>query len=228
MNKYFNHYWMRLRKWLLQMKYLFFKNENTVIINGIKFILTWDISELQNMNSSGKFFLLGKTTEMIERCIALGQKQEIKKVFDMGILQGGSVVLYDKIYALDKIVAIDCMPQTVEALTRYIERHDKINLIKPYYGVDQADSAAMGKILSLEFPKRDIDLIVDDASHYYAETRAAFNISFPYLKAGGLYVIEDWGWAHWAGEPWQTEESPFGSRKAMSNLLIELFMLAAS
>ena len=39
-----------------------------------------------------------------------------------------------------------------------------------------------------------LDLVIDDASHLYTETKKSFEILFPLLKAGGLYVIEDWSW----------------------------------
>ncbi len=200
----------------------------TYELNGVKFCVTWDPDILGNMRSSENCFILGKAQPMIERYISLNREQQVKKVFDMGILQAGSVVLYDQIFQLNKIVAIDLMKEPVDALTKYIEQRNKYNSIKPYYGINQADRTAMESILSTEFSEKDIDFIVDDASHLYRETREAFNISFPYLKAGGRYIIEDWGWAHWSNEPWQTAANPFGKSEAMSNLLIELFMLAAS
>jgi hypothetical protein len=159
----------------------------------------------------------------------------------MGILKGGSAVLYDQIFQPEKIVAIDYKKKQIEALAKYIDRREKNNAIKPFYGVNQADRPTMEGILTAEFPGRDIDLIVDDASHFYKETKEAFNITFPYLKAGGQYVIEDWAWAHWPGDwqsnPWHFwKGNSFGGlgrwyrwgTKALSNLLIELFMLAAS
>ena len=33
-----------------------------------------------------------------------------------------------------------------------------------------------------------------DASHWLEETRTSFEILFPRLRPGGVYVIEDWGW----------------------------------
>jgi hypothetical protein len=42
-----------------------------------------------------------------------------------------------------------------------------------------------------------LDLVIDDASHLYEPTRASFECLFPLLPPGGLYIIEDWAWAHW-------------------------------
>jgi predicted O-methyltransferase YrrM len=198
-------------------------------INDVSFYLSFDTKELKTGYSIHDTFLLGKPKHMVEKTVALAQHQSVRKIFEMGILQGGSTVLYDQIFSPEKIVAIEHDPKPVDALANYIANHDKGDMVKPYYAINQADAIAMGKVLLAEFPDRDIDLIVDDASHLYQETREAFNISFPFLKKGGLYIIEDWAWAHWHGDYWQKSQNPFLKGKvAMSNLLIELFMLAAS
>jgi hypothetical protein len=31
----------------------------------------------------------------------------------------------------------------------------------------------------------------------YDLTKASFEALFPFLRPGGLYIIEDWAWAHW-------------------------------
>ena len=116
------------------------------------------------------------------------------------------MVLYDQLFSPRKIVAIDHSPEPVKPLETYISRRHKRDVVKPFYGVNQADRTVMEAILAREFPGRDLNLIVDDASHFYAEARDAFNISFPYLAPGGHYVIEDWAWAHWAGDTWQREQ----------------------
>jgi hypothetical protein len=41
-----------------------------------------------------------------------------------------------------------------------------------------------------------LDLVIDDASHLLEETRRAFDTLFARLRSGGLYIIEDWSWAH--------------------------------
>jgi hypothetical protein len=206
---------------------LIWSDDNHLKINDVNFYLSGDTSELRASVSSLDRFLLGKNKKMVEQFFAIGEKK-CKKIFDMGILQGGSVVLYDQIFYPKKIVAIDHSPYPVDALLDYVNKNNKVKVLKPYYGVNQADRSAMEKILSAEFADRDIDLIIDDASHLYDETREAFNICFPYLKKGGIYIIEDWAWAHWSGDFWQKDNEYFRERKALSNFLIELFMLSAS
>jgi hypothetical protein len=34
--------------------------------------------------------------------------------------------------------------------------------------------------------------VIDDASHLLDPTRASFNVPFPLVRPGGVYVIEDW------------------------------------
>jgi SAM-dependent methyltransferase len=217
---------IRLSKKLTIPK-LIWSDDNHLKINDVNFYLSMDITELRASVSSLDRFLLGKNKKMVEQFVAIGEKK-CKKIFDMGILQGGSVVLYDQIFYPKKIVAIDHSPYPVDALTDYVNKNNKAKVLKPHYGVNQADRSAMEKILSAEFADRDIDLIIDDASHLYDETREAFNICFPYLKKGGIYIIEDWAWAHWSGDCWQKDNEYFRERKALSNFLIELFMLSAS
>jgi hypothetical protein len=197
-------------------------------VDDVNFHLEWDSEKLREGVSTADDFLLGKNRSMVEKLIEMEQQQRISKIFEMGIFKGGSVALHDTIFRPLKIAAIEYTPQPVPALTEYISKHNKHNSVQPYYGVSQADRPEMEKILFGEFPKRDINLIVDDASHLYEETRDAFNITFPFLAPRGIYIIEDWAWAHWAGDAWQSEKSYFHGRIALSNLLIELFMLAAS
>ena len=79
-----------------------------------------------------------------------------------------------------------------------------------------------------EFADRPLDLIIDDASHEYENSKVCFQELFGYLRPGGKYVIEDWGWLHWPGEEWQTAKSHFWNQPAMTNLVFELVMALGS
>jgi len=69
-----------------------------------------------------------------------------------------------------------------------------------------------------------LDLIVDDASHRYDDARASFEACFGYLRPGGLYIVEDWGWAH-RGTP---EFDYLKGSKPLTQLLSDLTALLAS
>ena len=84
----------------------------------------------------------------------------------------------------------------------------------------------MTALLSANFPKRDIHLVIDDASHFYEETRNALDLVFPYMAAGSAYVIEDWGWAHWASRVWTNPY--FDNKLPLTNLIFELVSLCAT
>jgi hypothetical protein len=65
--------------------------------------------------------------------------------------------------------------------------------------------------------------VIDDASHEYGLSRASFEIVFPRLRTGGLYVIEDWQWAHIDGPAYQSG-GRFAGKPALSNLIFELMI----
>ena len=231
---------------------LIWRDESNLQIDGVHYLLTCDPGIYQREHATPGSFILVKGKHMVLWACDIARHHRTEKIFEMGILHGGSVALNEQIFNPSRLLAIDLNPVPVRALTEHIAGRDKAEVIRPRYGVSQADRPSIEALLDAEFPHRDIDLILDDASHLYDETRAAFNISFPYLAPGGLYVIEDWAWAHWEGEYWQGEYSPFleaqssrvrrwlrlpekpnkyfplRGKPALSNLLVELFILSAS
>jgi hypothetical protein len=61
--------------------------------------------------------------------------------------------------------------------------------IKTYWKTDQADKTRLRTIVETEFDGP-LDLLIDDASHLYRQTRASFEALFPLLVPGGLSIIE--------------------------------------
>jgi len=137
-------------------------------------------------------------------------------------------MFYYKYFSPEKLVAIDLNTAPVIALDNYIKEHQLEQVIRTHLGIDQSHQKSMHKIVREEMGGQPIDLIIDDASHFLHETRASFNILFPYLAPGGYYIIEDWGWAHWQGEHWQKNGGPWPQDPPLTNLIFELTMLAAS
>ena len=68
--------------------------------------------------------------------------------------------------------------------------------MRPFYGVDQSDRVRLTEIVDAEFDGELLDLVLDDASHEYLPTRTSFEVLFPRLRPGGVFVIEDWTTDH--------------------------------
>ena len=71
----------------------------------------------------------------------------------------------------------------------------------------QADRARLESIVDAEIGHAALDLVIDDASHLFPETCVSFNLLFPRLRPGGLYVIEDWSWQHMRDDRLESELS---------------------
>src|SRR5436190_1778750 len=69
-------------------------------------------------------------------------------------------------------------------------------------------------------------VVIDDGSHMYAPTKAAFETIFPLMPPGGLYIIEDWAWEHDAG--FQDPSFILGSDEGLSRLVRELLEATGS
>jgi hypothetical protein len=121
-----------------------------------------------------------------------------------------------------KLVALELAEPVPPALGTFIERHQLGETVRPHVGVDQADRATLASILDLEFGDDPLDLVVDDASHLLEPTTASFEVLFPRLREGGLFILEDWAWesqmASGLGDA--LAEDPAG-REALAQFLTE-------
>lgn len=164
-----------------------FVDETTVRVGDLEF------SYGAGQNDSGRPLHLLKHREMIEWFVRRFERLRPRRIVELGIHRGGSAAFFHQLADPDRIVAIDISPEVV-ALTRYISERELDDTVVAHYGVDQADGPRLADIVGTEFRGASVDLVVDDASHLPGPTRAAFDALFPHVRAGGLYVIEDWNW----------------------------------
>jgi len=104
---------------------------------------------------------------------------EIPRILELGVDRGGGLELFHELWPAALILGVDHNPGAVW----------------PGFAVqlvyDQADVALPGRLAKLGVTG--LELVVDDASHDGALTAASFELLFPLLVPGGVYVIEDWG-----------------------------------
>jgi cephalosporin hydroxylase len=110
---------------------------------------------------------------------------------------GGSVAFWNEILKPEKIVGVDVNArEDSEYFQKYVHTRGLESKVRTYWRTDQADERALLRIVEQEFGGA-VDMVTDDASHFYDQTLASFQILFPLLPPGGLYIIEDWAWEHW-------------------------------
>jgi SAM-dependent methyltransferase len=118
-------------------------------------------------------------------------------IFELGIWDGGSVAFWSEQFHPKKHVAVDIMKKKESPyLQRYIATRGLEGALRTFWEVDQKDGGALRRIVHSELPDG-IDLVIDDASHIYEPTKISFETLFPFLRPGGVYIIEDWGWEFW-------------------------------
>ena len=153
-------------------------------------------------------------------------KHHPKSIFEVGFFEGGSSVFLDCLLEPDSLTCVDLRSDRIGFCDRFIERNNRQDHFRMFYSIDQSDKATLRKMIH-DFHGGELDLAIDDASHEYFRSRATFEALFPFLKPGGIYLLEDYAWAH--TPQFQKRKRPWKKQpKALTNLVFELTMIMAS
>lgn len=202
-------------------------NDEHVSLGATHFSLSGDRSEWEKIKPPDEIALL-KSRWMIEAFIREAPER-VENVIDLGIFKGGSILFLHEMFRPRRLVGLDWDAKDRGPLEKRIAQRGLGDAVRLYYGINQDDHGALDLIMKENFPDGEIDLVIDDCSHLYGPTKASLNFLLPRLRPLGLYVIEDWGWAHWPGEEWQGPDAQYRDEPtALSNLVLELVMTAAS
>lgn len=110
-----------------------------------------------------------------------------KSILEIGVYQGESTKALSRRFPAAHIVAVDLKLREID-----FSAHQNVHYIQ----CDQTDGARLRSICEDHFPDG-LDLVIEDASHIGHLSRLTFNFVFPYVRSGGLYIIEDWGTGYW-------------------------------
>jgi hypothetical protein len=189
-------------------------------LGGENFVITVPVKETRL--STSEAFTLAKNEPYLRVYEDLASAFSPRSILELGIFQGGSYVLLDKLFKPRRMSAVDISRDPVEALCHYVADQEGRFV---HFSTSQSDGEVLEHIVRNELAN-ELDLVVDDASHTYEQTKASFESLFPLLQPGGIYLIEDWSWAHMPR--YQSPDAPFSKRHALSNLLFEQIMLMGS
>lgn len=191
-------------------------------IDGVQFRVDMSAGN-QRKPSDAKTFTVVKNKPYLDLYAELARTIRPKSILELGIFQGGSFVLLDKMFQPERIAAVDISAVPIEPLVKYTEQMP--NRAAVYFSTSQDDEAALDRIIETTLGGR-LDFVVDDASHIYELSRKSFEILFPRLSPGGTYVIEDWAWAH--DRRYQAADHAWAWRPALTNLVFEIVALLGS
>jgi hypothetical protein len=128
----------------------------------------------------------------VEEYERLLNARSTNNMVELGILEGGSTALLAELARPQKLVAIDIREHRSAALDQWVHAQALDRRVVPEFGIDQADTERVTRVVEREFGDQELDLVIDDASHELGPTRKSFDCLFPRLAADGIYVIEDW------------------------------------
>jgi predicted O-methyltransferase YrrM len=159
-------------------------------VDGVEFV------ESHAAGSTAELFHIRKRRALVEAYVHVLEAFEGANIVELGIAQGGSLALLALVASPRKVVALELSPERITGLDDLVAQRGLGGSVRAHYGVDQGDRDRVRQIVEEELGREPIDLVIDDASHLLGPTRASFEVLFPLLRPGGLFLIEDWNWQH--------------------------------
>jgi predicted O-methyltransferase YrrM len=156
----------------------------------------FSVAPAARRGSTPERFVVLKNREMVEAYISLTSSLRPRTIVELGIFDGGSTALLELLARPETLVAVELAGERVHALDEFLRRRRATGRVHPCYGISQADGETVLPIVHEHLGSTPLDLVIDDASHKLDLTRRSFEMLFPLLREGGVYVIEDWGWGH--------------------------------
>lgn len=109
-------------------------------------------------------------------------------LLEIGIFRGGSLRMWKEYFTNSTVIGVDInLPLPVDQ--RIIDAG-----ALAYHG----DATNKELITHIIKEHGNLDIIIDDGSHYSREQIKSFQLFFPHLKNGGIYIIEDLFPSYWS------------------------------
>lgn len=142
----------------------------------------------------GRPFLF-KWRELLDELLAVYARFPHGNIVEVGMFKGGSMMVTALVARPRKLVGLD-INEPHPTLAEFVEQRGLHDSVSAHWEIDQGDRDTVTAIIDAEFGDEDLDLVIDDASHRLEPTRTTFEVLFPRLRPGGLFIIEDWRWQH--------------------------------
>ena len=181
----------------------------------------WDLGERYL-----SFYKTKALVDQFEKFFASRPGFRPRHLLEIGIWDGGSTAFWVEHLRPAKTIAVDIADRDDRPyFQEYLAARNLQQCVKTFWRTDQADGDTLRGLVERELGGA-VDLVIDDASHLYAPTRASFEVLFPLLPPGGLYIIEDWAWEHWP--EYNGPDHPCAELEGLTALVRELVAATGS
>jgi cephalosporin hydroxylase len=143
-------------------------------LGGENFVIEVAVPPKERRPSTSETFTIAKNEPYLRVYEDLASGFAPRSILELGIFQGGSYVFLDKLFKPRRMSAVDLRPQPVEPLIHYLSRTENRFV---HFATSQGDGEILRQIVLGELAD-ELDLVVDDASHAYEETKTSFEILF--------------------------------------------------
>lgn len=145
-------------------------------------------------------------------------------IVELGIRTGASTAFLAVLFEPRLISAFEIAKEASEPFDVFLASHPDASRIRAHFDCDQGDAPKLSRLVDSDFGDSALDLVIDDASHMLGPSMVSFNVLFPRLRPGGIFVLEDWSWEHFSEGlvgPSYDEESVTGfARLALLAVLV--------
>lgn len=171
----------------------------------------------------GEHFNFYKIEKLVDQYAAMLKRRpdlHPAHIFELGIWDGGSTAFWFEVFHPAKYVAVDLLDRKDSPyFDRYVASRGLEERVRTYWNTNQAQQDRLLAIVNQDLGAS-LDLVIDDASHLYWPTLRSFEVLFPCLSPGGLYIIEDWAWGHWP--EFFDPKHPFAEDEPLTRIITEL------
>jgi len=194
--------------------------------HGVSFQIESASASASGQDDHFKFYKTRELVDQYQLHFARQERRPMTNVFELGIYDGGSTAFWVEALKPQKHVAIDFQARKDSPyFDQWITSRGLAHRVSTYWQTNQADHAELLRIVRAEMDGP-LDLVIDDASHLYAPSKASFETLFPLLRPGGTYILEDWAWDHWSG--FADPDHPWAHERRLTDLVVEIIEAAGT
>lgn len=106
------------------------------------------------------------------------KRGEAISLIEIGVYDGASVKMWSEYFKNGSITGVDINPEVVKHSGERIH-------------IEIGDQSSIECLIKLAMERGPFDVIVDDGSHIWDHQITTLQYLFPFLKSGGIYILED-------------------------------------